>query len=192
MDSNRRRRRRLSAAGRRVARGFWWSIGVAALVVTAGVTWSVVSARIAARGVPRIGERVAEEWTEHVPFGAPLDYRAYPPTSGPHYPAPAKAGVYSQGLSPGFWVHNLEHGYVVLVYRPPVSPDLIREFEAMVRNFPRTKYGTVKLIVVPYEEMLHPFAVLAWNWRLSMDQFDRQNVLEFYRAHVGHGPEDVS
>lgn len=92
---------------------------------------------------------------------------------------------------PGFWVHSLEHGYVVLAYRPPVSPNLIREFESMVRDFPRTKYGTVKLVVAPYPMLLHPFAVLAWDWRLWMDQFDRQKVLEFYRAHVAHGPEDV-
>ena len=79
----------------------------------------------------------------------------------------------------------------MLVYKPPVSPALLDQFDAMERTFPKSKYGYAKLVVVPYAEMTHPFAALAWDWRLWLDAFDRQKVLAFYRAHVDRGPEDV-
>lgn len=167
------------------------SLALAALLVAAGVGWWAISSQIAAREAPRIGERIADEGRQHVPVGASIEWRARPPASGTHYPSLVPTGVYAQGVAPGYWVHNLEHGYVVLAYRPPAAPERIDEFEAMVRDFPRSKYRMVKLVVVPYGEMPHPFAVLAWDWRLWMGELDRQKVLEFYRAHVDRGPEDV-
>jgi hypothetical protein len=125
-------------------------------------------------------------------MNSPIQYHAHPPASGPHYPQPAAAGVYPEGLAEGFWVHSLEHGYVALAYRPPASPEQLRQFDEMLRTFPKSrKWNLVKLVVVPYREMDHPYAVLAWTWRLWLDQLDREKVLEFYRAHVDRGPEEV-
>lgn len=137
-----------------------------------------------------LGERLPDEGYDHVPVGTQIKYRAQPPASGPHYPAPASAGVYP-GLAPGFWVHSLEHGYIVLLYRPPVSQALLAQFQEMVRDFPVSKFGNVKLVIAPYEDMSHPFAVLAWDWRMWMDSFDRNTALQFYRQHVDHGREDI-
>lgn len=39
--------------------------------------------------------------------------------------------------------------------------------------------------------MVPPYAVLAWDWRLQMESFDRATVLQFYKEHVDHGREDV-
>jgi hypothetical protein len=39
--------------------------------------------------------------------------------------------------------------------------------------------------------MPHPYAALAWTYRLWLDQLDRQKILDFYRAHVDRGPEDI-
>ena len=168
----------------------WWVVA-AALVVIAGGTWWAVSSRTPAQGGTNLGDPVPNEGRDHVAIGTPIQYRAQPPASGNHYPSPLAPGVYPDGRLPGFWVHNLEHGYVVLVYKPPVSPALLDQFDAMERTFPKSKYGYAKLVVVPYAEMTHPFAALAWDWRLWLDAFDRQKVLAFYRAHVDRGPEDV-
>jgi len=137
------------------------------------------------------GQHLPDEGYDHVQVGTQIQYRAHPPASGPHYPSPAPAGVYPEGLPPGFWVHSLEHGYIVLLYKPPVSDAGLLEFREMVKNFPKSKYGNVKLVIAPYEEMIHPFAVLAWDWRLWLDTFDRGKVLEFYRGHVDQGREDL-
>ncbi|HLW59364.1 MAG TPA: DUF3105 domain-containing protein [bacterium] len=171
--------------------GVWWLVGAVALIVIIAAVWWGRSSRSAAQPGSNTGDRVAYEGNTHVPIGSPIQYQAHPPASGNHYPNPAPPGVYPAGILPGFWVHSLEHGYVVLAYKPPATPQLLGEFDAMVKDFPKSKYGYAKLVIVPYTEMDHPFAVLAWTWRLWLDTFDRQRVLDFYRAHVDRGPEDV-
>ena len=170
----------------------WWVVGAAALAAVTGGTWWALSSRTVAQGGPKIdGERVPNEGSTHVPLASEITYRAHPPASGNHYDRPAPRGVYPEGLLEGFWVHSLEHGYVVLAYRPPVSLDQLQVFDQMVKTFPNSKYGYAKLVIVPYKEMDHPYAVLAWTWRLWLDQFDRTKILAFYRAHVDRGPEDI-
>jgi len=177
-----------AARPRRGRPGWLWWLAAAGV----GAIWWF-SLRTAAQGEPTIqGDRVPYEGNTHVPMNSSIEYRAHPPASGNHYPQPAAAGVYPEGLLPGFWVHSLEHGYIVLAYRPPASPELLRQFDEMLVSFPRSrKWHLVKLVVVPYKDMNHPYAVLAWTWRLWLDQFDREKVLQFYRAHVDRGPEDI-
>ncbi len=170
----------------------WWIVAaVVAALAAGGIVWWTTSARTQVPPGATLGERVRDEGFDHVAVGTQIQYQARPPASGPHYPAPAPAGVYPEGLLPGFWIHSLEHGYIVLLYKPPVSDARNLEFREMVRDFPKSKYRNVKLVVAPYEEMSHPFAVLAWDWRLFMDTFDRAKVLEFYKGHVDQGREDL-
>lgn len=48
------------------------------------------------------------------------EYESNPPTSGMHRPTPAQDGLYPPGSEPDVenWVHTLEHGRVLLQYRP--------------------------------------------------------------------------
>ncbi len=173
----------------------WWVAGAVVVVVAAGAAWWITSghprANAQAPAAPLLGQQLPDEGYDHVSVGTPIQYRAHPPASGPHYPYPAPTGVYAAGLLPGFWVHSLEHGYVVLVYKPPVPPELAAQFDAMVKEVPKSKFGNVKLVIAPYDDMIHPFAVLSWDWRLWLDTFDRGTVLEFYKQHVDHGREDL-
>jgi hypothetical protein len=170
----------------------WWAAGAAAAAVLAAAGWWWLAPRAGAGHGPLIeGDRVAYEGNTHVPVGTPIHYRAQPPASGDHYPDPAAPGVYPGGLLPGHWVHNLEHGYIVLAYRPPATPRQLRELQHLQDSLPRSKWGFVKLVVVPYEGMPHPYALLAWTWRLWLDRLDPETVAGFYRAHVDRGPEDV-
>jgi hypothetical protein len=173
----------------------WIVLGIVVVVAPGTVWWITTSqprgSAQSAAAPDTIGERLPDEGSQHVPEGTAITYQAYPPASGPHYPAPAQTGVYVDGLAPGSWVHSMEHGYVVLVYKPPVSADGMAAFRQMVRNFPLSKFGNVKLVIAPYSDMPHTFAVLSWDWRLFLDTFDRGKILEFYRAHVDHGREDI-
>lgn len=184
------RRARHASLPRRTPRRYLWGAVVVAVGLARGVAWWA-SSRAGAPAGADLGDRVPNEGFDHVPVGTAIQYRAHPPASGPHYPTPAPAGVYPEGLPPGFWVHSLEHGYIVLLYRPPVAPAVLDRFQEMVRRFPASKFGNVKLVVAPYAGLPHPFAVVAWNWRLWMDAFDPDAVLRFYRSHVDQGREDV-
>jgi hypothetical protein len=169
---------------------------IAVLVITAGTVWwgmlrSPSGPAQPAQAADTLGQRLPDEGFQHVREGSAITYQAHPPASGPHYPVPAQTGVYPGGLATGYWVHSMEHGYIVLVYKPPVSADVLAAFQQMVRDFPPSKFGNVKLVVAPYPDMPHKFAVLSWDWRLVLDTLDREKILEFYRAHVDHGREDI-
>lgn len=81
--------------------------------------------------------------------GRPVTYRSYPPASGMHYPRTLQPGVYDQEISPGYWVHNLEHGYVVVQYRRPQGcPELVDEVRRFYEDAPPSKYGHRKLVIL--------------------------------------------
>ena len=79
--------------------------------------------------LPPVGIAIDEMPHTHVLPPAPVTYDHNPPTSGCHYnlgygTAPITAGAYDQVIQPEYWVHNLEHGYVVVLYNCPAGcPD---------------------------------------------------------------------
>lgn len=142
---------------------------------------------------------IPEEGRDHVPDGSPLTYKHYPPSSGPHYNTPQPAGVYDKEVSPGNWVHSLEHGYVVVLLKCPSGcPDLVAQMRQLYDNdVPKSRFGTKKLVVTLYS---HPFSdpakeapitLLAWEHEEMLPAFDRDKILAFYKAYVDKGPEAV-
>lgn len=139
------------------------------------------------------GRTVPDEGQRHVNAGSPLRFEANPPTSGNHYASPTPRGVYTEARSPGNWVHSLEHGYIVVLYCPSDSPELVQQLRQFYESAPRsTKYAYQKLVVTPYDNMKHRLAIVAWNHIDEMDRFDSERLLAFYRAYVDKGPEDAS
>ena len=53
----------------------------------------------------------------HVPIGTPITWASNPPTSGDHFPIWAKWDRTYDDLARGAWLHNAEHGGIVLAYR---------------------------------------------------------------------------
>jgi hypothetical protein len=140
----------------------------------------------------QVGIAVPDEGRTHVPDGTPINYKSYPPASGTHYPEPTKAGFYPTPLPEGTFVHNLEHGYIVVLYKPSLDAASQQQLRQIVQDFPKSKFGTVKLVVAPYDKMDAPITALAWDWKQPLDIFDRDQLVQFYRAHVDRGPEDLA
>ncbi len=65
---------------------------------------------------PLPGEAVTDAGREHVTDIAGVKYNSDPPTSGSHFPVWAKPGVYDRLISDGYFIHSMEHGYVVIWY----------------------------------------------------------------------------
>ncbi len=65
---------------------------------------------------PLPGEAIADGGREHVTDIAGINYTSDPPTSGTHFPVWAKPGVYDRLISDGYFIHSMEHGYVVIWY----------------------------------------------------------------------------
>ena len=69
------------------------------------------------RGASGQMHQVTTETATHIDEGAPLSYSHRPPSSGMHYgtlPQPTEYRMWDTPLTPGRWVHMLEHGAVAV------------------------------------------------------------------------------
>jgi len=142
--------------------------------------------------VAEVGRQTPDAGQEHVPEGARVRYGHYPPTSGPHWPRWAAWGAYDRDVPPEVWVHNLEHGGIVILYRCDAPcPVLVQQLREAFTTFPKSKHGHVKLLIAPDPKLRTRLAILAWTWIDELEEFDRERLLRFYRTHVDQGPEDM-
>jgi len=164
---------------------------LAAVVLMGGIVLLVVRGSQSDASLP--GTPVPDEGRTHIPDTQQPQYAHYPPASGPHYDAPANWGVYDQALPDGRWVHNLEHGGIVILYKCPSGcPDLVKQLKDFYASAPQSaEWKEVKLVITPYDKMDHQIAIVAWDWIDEMDTFDSARLLRFYKAHMDRGPEDV-
>lgn len=139
---------------------------------------------------------IPNEGQDHVPVGRQVTYQANPPASGPHWSAagiaPVAAGVYETAQEEEQWVHNIEHGYVVLLYdcRGQCELNLLDELQALFDAAPASVvFGDTKLVITPYDGLPFSFAVVAWDRQLHLRTLDEEAVLDFYVTHVDQGPE---
>jgi len=173
------------------------AIGIAAIVVAAiiaigGIAFLVYQG--ARTDASRPGTPVADEGRNHIPDTQQPQYKHYPPASGPHYDEPAAWNFYEQPVPEGRWVHNLEHGGVVILFKCPSGcPDLVKQLKDLQAAAPQSaRWKETKLVVTPYDKMEHQLAVVAWDWIDEMDAFDRDRLSKFYKAYLDRGPEDAS
>jgi Protein of unknown function (DUF3105) len=98
----------------------------------------------------------------------PDNWNSNPPTSGDHLGSPLPPGVYDNEQDMRALVHNLEHGYVVMLYRniPQDQLDQLREF-AEARD------GS-KLVLAPYSGLEQDGVALA-SWQ-NLETMQRVNM----------------
>src|ERR1051325_8458206 len=133
--------------------------------------------------------QVTTEQATHVDEGAPLQYAHRPPSSGMHWgtvPQPQEYRMYDTPLSPGRWVHMLEHGAVVVLYRPDLCNDAcVQQLGTFYDNAPKSNLvGIRHLTITPYTDMDHAIAVVAWGYVDEMDQVDTDRIMADYKAKV--------
>ena len=127
----------------------------------------------------------------HITEGQPIAYPSYPPTYGPHWPAPTTWGYHSEAIPDERAVHNLEHGGVVASYNN-VPSDALAALQALLTTYPKDKYGEVKLVIRPYDKIAPGTIVLtAWEWIDELPAYDDARVRQFLSAHLGKCCEDV-
>ena len=126
----------------------------------------------------------------HVPVGTKITYTYCPPASGRHYAQPAApipARVYGPDdtIIPQQYVHNLEHGGLVILYKGAAVDEAALQalFDAIpaspVCNFPPGGQSPGPLIA-RFEDMAWPFVALVWGRVLPLETLDQQAILDFY------------
>ncbi len=136
-----------------------------------------------------VGEPACSEGQEHVPQKSAVQWMSDPPHSGPHYPTWQTWGEHDSTVPRGNWVHNLEHGGIVLSYRcaDPCETELevLRE---VVAQRPELRILLTPDPLLPGTER---FAAISWTWVHRFDVPDLPQLLCFADQHENHAPEDV-
>ena len=128
-------------------------------------------------------------------------YNSNPPSSGPHWANPAKNGIHDQVLPDEQLIHDLEHGYVWIAYRPAdavlrsstssaglkpgLSQDELNKLKEIVKS------DDWKVVLAPRDKNEAMVALVAWGRVLVMDQFDEGKVKDFIKTYRNRGPEST-
>ena len=148
-------------------------------------------------------QTITDEGRNHVVRPARVTYQHQPPSSGNHYSdsgAPRAWGNVQTALLPEEYVHNLEHGGIVLVYQCSGSgsgSDCDTKFtqaQALFDGLPKeTTYNEVKFLATPYQGMTPKAALLAWDHEQDFTGIPSlDDAKTFYNAWVDKGPEALA
>jgi hypothetical protein len=135
-----------------------------------------------------IGEGFCSEGGGHVDIGTAIEWMHEPPHSGKHYPTWSSAGEKDEPVERGFWVHNLEHGWIVLAYNCPEGCDA--ELDLLREVLDARPDHDVLLTPDPLLEGPR-FAAISWTWVHAFEQPVVEDLLCFIDQHYDHAPETV-
>jgi hypothetical protein len=114
-------------------------------------------------------QTLPEAGRDHIAAGdQPDNWNSNPPTSGDHLVNTLPPGVYDNDQDMRALVHNLEHGYVVILYKgiPQDQLDQLREFA-------EERDGS-KLVLAPYSGLeQNGIALAAWR---NLETMQRVNI----------------
>lgn len=203
LEEERRRAERRKAARRRNV-----ITSVLAVLVLAGVVYLIVADRTAqstsnnAAGDLKNGvsqdaagcdpiKSVTPMKGVHIEVGAKhAPYNTNPPTSGPHYPppvAPIDPGFYSNDIEPEKVVHNLEHGEIVIWYKPDAPQSTIDDIQKVTEQQPAAT------VAVPWNDIASgkELVLTAWGHLQPCVEVSQDVVDHFRTLYQGKGPEQV-
>jgi hypothetical protein len=136
-------------------------------------------------------EQLADEGADHVPLPMPITYVSIPPASGPHRPFWAAWGEYSY-LPPQVYVHNLEHGGVVIAYDPCLAAaDVDKLRVAIAQAKAKAAVQPLRYLLTPAPGMKQPVMAAAWRWRYGNSCVNADDLAAFIVARHAMAPENV-
>lgn len=138
----------------------------------------------------------ADEGAQHVPEGTTLSSRTNPPASGAHYPYWGRWGAHQAPLARGYWLHNLEHGGVAMLYRCDANCALHQtQLAELLARLPGDSACAAPIrtrVVLTADALLEtPIAVVAWQKVYRATCVDAASIEAFVRKNLGHGPEST-
>jgi Protein of unknown function (DUF3105) len=176
--------RRLEEKRRRQRTLLWSAVAVVALAALIGLIVfegrdtpqaenKPVSSEALAAGLKAAGSEGVKTFPEagrnHIPASQqPKNWNSNPPTSGDHLATPLPAGIYDNEQDMRALVHNLEHGYVVILYKG-ISEDQREELTKFVDQ----RKGS-KLVLAPWSGLdSDGVALVAWR---NLELLQRVNM----------------
>lgn len=129
----------------------------------------------------------------HVATGARVTYTYCPPASGNHYAQPAApipARIYGpdETVIPEQWLHNLEHGGLMILYKgAQIDQAALRALFDSVPSSPVCGFDpggqSPGPVIARFDDIAWPFAALVWGRVLPLQTLDKQAILDFYATY---------
>lgn len=120
-------------------------------------------------------------------------YNSHPASSGPHYfdaTAPTPWGIYAQEVPEEVYVHNAEHGGVIIAYKPDLPADQLKKLRALFASpYSNKEFKPNRYVLIPSAKNTKAIQLASWGWTHELDQYDETAVKKFYLQHVGKAPE---
>jgi hypothetical protein len=135
------------------------------------------------------------ESSPHVDEG-PFDWSTNPPATGAHFPVWAQWERRYAELDRGYWLHNAEHGGVVLLHRCADCAADVAALVDVIRRAPADPHCTppIRTRTLIAADPLLPdgadFAAVAWGVTYTAACVD-QTVDDFVREHAGRAGENT-
>ena len=165
-----------------------WIIGIGAIVLlAAGITLVFVNPRFQQKGKVLGAETFYQEQNRvHIQPGEdhPL-YSSNPPTSGWHWPNPADWGMYDTELPDEQLIHNLEHGGINIFYKD-IDEETLKKLKDIAGRYKS------KVVLAPRSQNPTKFALVAWEYLDTFEDFDEERIVRFIQANINRGPEYIS
>jgi hypothetical protein len=146
-----------------------------------------------------------EQWTlgsaTHVAVGTAIAWPSNPPSSGPHFPQWAAFQEYGSPVPRCYYVHDLEHGAVVLLYNCDLVDaatceaikTALRAASASLGDDARCS-GTaarVRTVITPDAAITEPLVAVSWGFIYRASCVDQPSLDAFVNAHYALGPENL-
>jgi hypothetical protein len=153
------------------------------------------TASAAADASPQPGYVQPDMGNSHVAVGTVVKYTYCPPASGHHYfasgqgPIPARPYGPNDTVIPEGWVHNLEHGGLVILYKgAEADQTALRALYDAVPVSPVCGFqpggNSPGPVIARFDQMAWPYAALVWDRVLPMQTLDQAAVLDFYARYA--------
>ncbi|MFY9588216.1 MAG: DUF3105 domain-containing protein [Actinomycetota bacterium] len=181
-------------------RKFWYA-GISVLVIGGIVAAVVLSKANAGKQEKDLNKLAAaagcsplqnpgDEGNTHVAAPNTVNYRTNPPTSGNHYASTSRTGVLPNPLPANLkdenLVHNMEHGHIILWYKPDLDTQILDRLKTFVND------NVTRRVLVVRAEMPYQLAFTAWGHLLGCETPNSQVLAvaaKFADNYQGKGPE---
>ncbi|QJD83084.1 DUF3105 domain-containing protein [Cohnella herbarum] len=119
----------------------------------------------------------------------PVLYEMKLPTSGTHSPHDLKFGYYTEKPATELLVHNLEHGDILIYYRPDASKE-IKEAVEVLSHYKKAGAG---VLAVPSTDIPEgkQLVMNAWTKTMELTAYDERKAGTFIYEYINKGPEQI-
>ena len=125
------------------------------------------------------------------------NFKTNPPTSGKHDPTPAPDGIYVPGNEPEIknWVHTLEHGRILVQYKPGTGKDVVAKLTTFLNEDVADSGGAYHSVLMQNNsKMTGQVAAVASRHAMTCSEFTPRTIAAlrtFRETLVDKAPEKI-